>query len=70
MIELPGFLRNYKRDSQPLPSRSRAVCEVTDELYSEFWANDGDAAWAASPRGKWVTFQLQWIESRGQWRSW
>ena len=70
MIDLPSFLRNHKGNRRALPSSPGPVSPDAAALYTEFWSHDGDTAWAASPRGKWVTFQLQWLEARREWGNW
>jgi hypothetical protein len=70
VIELPKFLRHYKRDRGSLASGPGPVSPDAAALYSEYWAHDGDSAYAASPRGKWVLFQLRWLEARREWGNW
>ena len=70
MIDLPKFLRDYRRDCREVAHGPVTLPPGADDLYAEFWSHDGDADYAASPRGKWVLFQLQWIEARREWANW
>ena len=70
MIELPGFLRNYRRDRRAVAQGQEPLPPDAHALYIERISNNANPEWQASPRGKWVAFQLRWIEERREYLQW
>jgi hypothetical protein len=62
--DLPPFLRNHRRAPKPLTRRTGALPDRLRALYAEWDSHHWDPDWIASPRGRWVDFQLDWAERR------
>jgi len=64
MPQLPEFVRALRRTARALRPRAGAVPLGIQHLYAEWEERSWDPDWLASPRGKWVDFQLRWYEQR------
>ena len=53
----------YGRSGDPLPRSTREVPEHIRDLYSEWQRCSDDWDWVDSPRGRWVSYQLDFFEA-------
>lgn len=65
MLELPPFVVRANARSGRKGSRcAGSIPESVRELYEEFHRCSGTPGWLESPRGVWVSYQLDWVEGR------
>lgn len=66
--QLPGFLRAVAGSRRSIRSRSakvdRRIPDSICDLYAEWDDNWDIPGWIASPRGRWVDYQIDWYEQR------
>jgi diadenosine tetraphosphatase ApaH/serine/threonine PP2A family protein phosphatase len=64
--ELPPFIKRIAdaRARRSLPPGPAEVAPGIGDLYDELWAGEQVEGWLESPRGRWVSYQLDWFESR------
>lgn len=65
MVELPPFVSraNALFGSQSR-SGGRSVPAAVRDLYAEFARCSGVPGWLESPRGIWISYQIDWVEGR------
>lgn len=69
MPELPPFIKSLQRARRAVPQGSETLEGNIGALYVEYWECCGTPGWLESPRGVWVSYQLDWYERGGGWRS-